>query len=253
MTRSTPNLRPQAVRAAWAAFGLVIGCAAAGDGMVRLAGGTALVEPSATPMKPYVKELRTPSGVQFLDDSPPDHFHHHGLMLAVSVNGIDFWAERPSEDKGRQVPIATETAGGTAVVQRLRWTAPDGVVILEEVRRIDVAAGGTTSPTVLTWRSELRPPEEAGRSSAGGTMSGLGCDSFPSSAARSCSSLRAMPHRGRSADRRSSPPRVGAPYVARSVVGPSRWPCSTTRPTHAIRTSGSPWTGPLRTCRRRSD
>ena len=45
------------------------------------------------PMKPYVDQLFTPGGVQVLRDSPHDHKHHHGLMFAVAVDGVDFWAE----------------------------------------------------------------------------------------------------------------------------------------------------------------
>ena len=45
--------------------------------------------------KPYVKELFTPAGMNILLDAPHDHLHHHGLMLALGINGIDFWGETP--------------------------------------------------------------------------------------------------------------------------------------------------------------
>ena len=48
----------------------------------------------AAPMKPYVRELFTPGGVQILCDSPADHKHHHGLMFALGVDGVDFWGEK---------------------------------------------------------------------------------------------------------------------------------------------------------------
>ena len=47
----------------------------------------------ASPMKPYIRELFTPGGVQILRDSPADHKHHHGLMFALGVDGVDFWEE----------------------------------------------------------------------------------------------------------------------------------------------------------------
>jgi len=48
-----------------------------------------------TPYKPYVKQLYSPSGVHVLRDAPRDHLHHHALMFAVAVDGVDFWAETP--------------------------------------------------------------------------------------------------------------------------------------------------------------
>ncbi len=45
------------------------------------------------PYKPYIRELFTPGGVQVLRDAPADHWHHHGIMFAVGVNGVTFWSE----------------------------------------------------------------------------------------------------------------------------------------------------------------
>jgi len=157
-----------------ASAGLVFSGVSRGDDLVPLAEGAALLQAAPSPMKPYVKELRTPAGVQVLDDAPPDHPHHHGLMMAVNVNGIEFWAERPPEDKGRQVVVSTVVTGGTAVVQSLRWTAPGGIVVLEETRRIHIAAGRGMSPTILTWASELRAPTNLPAELAGRHYLGLG-------------------------------------------------------------------------------
>ena len=44
--------------------------------------------------KPYVREFYTLKGDNVLVDSPPDHLHHHGLMYAIRVNGVNFWEER---------------------------------------------------------------------------------------------------------------------------------------------------------------
>src|SRR5665213_2878936 len=43
--------------------------------------------------KPYVQALNTLDGYGVLRDSPADHLHHHGLMYAIRVNGINFWEE----------------------------------------------------------------------------------------------------------------------------------------------------------------
>lgn len=45
-------------------------------------------EPS--PNKPYIARLFAPGepSVSLLDDSPADHFHHHGLMFALSVERL---------------------------------------------------------------------------------------------------------------------------------------------------------------------
>ena len=64
-------------------------------GVIIQAGGKTLLEycPTAAPMKPYVRQLFSPSGVQVLRDAVPDHKHHHGLMFAISANGVNFWEE----------------------------------------------------------------------------------------------------------------------------------------------------------------
>ena len=66
-----------------------------GELEVKYKGGKLLVYAFATnQFKPYVRELYTLRGENVLRDAPPDHLHHHGLMYAVCVNGINFWEER---------------------------------------------------------------------------------------------------------------------------------------------------------------
>jgi len=50
--------------------------------------------------KPYVRQLCSLAGENVLRDAPADHLHHHGLMYAVRVNGVNFWEER--DDPGLQ-------------------------------------------------------------------------------------------------------------------------------------------------------
>ena len=66
-----------------------------GELEVRFKGRKLLVYAFATnQFKPYVRELYTLRGENVLRDAAPDHLHHHGLMYAVCVNGINFWEER---------------------------------------------------------------------------------------------------------------------------------------------------------------
>ncbi|MHC4656117.1 MAG: DUF6807 family protein, partial [Planctomycetota bacterium] len=51
------------------------------------------------PFKPYVQQLFSPAGVNILRDAPADHLHHHALMFAVKVNGVNFWEETPTAGK----------------------------------------------------------------------------------------------------------------------------------------------------------
>jgi hypothetical protein len=119
----------------------------------------------ASPMKPYAKTLTTPGGVQILRDSPFDHKHHHSLMFAVAVDGVDFWSEKPA--CGHQKPrgptdaklIAGEANGGVVVTQVLDWMSPAGAKLLDEQRTITVFAGTQAPATLLTWRSRLSVPE----------------------------------------------------------------------------------------------
>ena len=64
---------------------------------MRAADGTvvAMWQKTPNPNKPYIAQLFAPGvkSVPLLDDSPADHFHHHGLMFALNVNDTDFWAD----------------------------------------------------------------------------------------------------------------------------------------------------------------
>ena len=43
--------------------------------------------------KPCARELAPLGGPNILRDAPADHLHHHALMFAVAVNGVNFWEE----------------------------------------------------------------------------------------------------------------------------------------------------------------
>jgi hypothetical protein len=115
------------------------------------------------PIKPYVSELYLPDGLNIVRDSPPDHKHHHGLMFAWNVDGVEFWGE--DGKFGRQLTTHLETHttnrhGQAAVIsQNLDWVAPDGeTVLLREKRTIEVYARSGPADRLLTWTSEFAGP-----------------------------------------------------------------------------------------------
>ena len=117
------------------------------------------------PNKVYVRELFTPSGLNILRDSPSDHVHHHSLMYAMTVDGVDFWSQ--SASCGRQQPTAL---GGVKIqpgqqvsqaqfTQELEWIAPDGDKKLIERRTIGALQLADTTVSLVTWRSRFQTPE----------------------------------------------------------------------------------------------
>ncbi|MEE8451069.1 MAG: DUF6807 family protein, partial [Thermoguttaceae bacterium] len=125
------------------------------------------------PKKPYVAELTSPSGRNILRDAPADHLHHHGLMFAWTVDGVDFWSEPPvltrNDQCGGQIHeefsrLAIDTVDGTerAVIEELvLWETPDGDIILEERRTLTVPAVDEGEPRLLIWQADFTPGEDA--------------------------------------------------------------------------------------------
>ncbi|HOV73660.1 MAG TPA: PmoA family protein [Candidatus Hydrogenedentes bacterium] len=106
--------------------------------------------------KPYVQQLFSPSGINVLRDNVPDHIHHHGLMFAVAVDGVDFWAETPAN--GREE--STKFTGGNPIEQRIEWRKPaSGEAMAIERRTLAGTRAGNPTATLVTWRSTLAPPE----------------------------------------------------------------------------------------------
>ena len=126
------------------------------------------------PRKPYVKQMLTPGGINVLRDSPDDHRHHHALMFAVSVDGVDYWSEHDgcgrqvsrhaNREASRQVegPFVGGATGFGAYgsfTQSLNWTDPGGQkTLLQEERTIWVHGLYDVPATLVTWRSRLAPP-----------------------------------------------------------------------------------------------
>ena len=143
---------------------------------VSLAGRPAIEYRFAeAPFKPYVKQLCTPSGVNVLRDAPHDHLHHHALMFAIVVDGVDFWAEVPV--CGKQMhrsfgPLTSSTRNGQSTAEwteRLDWVKPDKTPLLSEQRTLRLETGLDPAATLLTWRSGLSPAADKDSVALGGS------------------------------------------------------------------------------------
>ena len=146
---------------------------------VRYKGHKLLVYAFATnQFKPYVRELYTLRGENVTRDAPPDHLHHHGLMYAMYVNGINFWEERSTPGIERHVGLPLHTAGidsdGTPMAtftEVIHWlaptnqTAPDSqaAALLLEERTLTVTVDEKEKEVVLRWDSKFQVGQSAGK------------------------------------------------------------------------------------------
>lgn len=141
------------------------------------------------PFKPYVQQLFSPAGVNILRDAPADHLHHHALMFAVKIDGVNFWEETPIAGKQLHksfTDVKTDTktdvvndkrfemrhAGFT---EHIDWTNPSQELLLKERRTIEIRQGTDLGATLLTWQSKFELPD--GKESAtitGSHYHGLG-------------------------------------------------------------------------------
>lgn len=134
---------------------------------------------AGVPFKPYVRELTTPSGTNVIRDAPADHLHHHGLMFAVTVDGVNFWEEAASSgvqrhpDPPRLVEVGTVLETLTAPVE---WVYPaDDKHLLNEERMLQSYQHGDLGANLLTWQSRLSLPEGKAEATLTGTAyHGLG-------------------------------------------------------------------------------
>lgn len=94
-----------------------------------------------TQHKPYVRELCMPGGGNVLRDAPADHLHHHGLMYAIRINGVNFWEERGAPGHERHVRWLHKETGTDAsghpvatLVELIHWI-PDKDKALEDAAK----------------------------------------------------------------------------------------------------------------------
>ena len=158
---------------------------------VRYKGRKLLVYAFATnQFKPYVRELYTLRGENVLRDAPPDHLHHHGMMYAVGVNGINFWEEKDAPGFEKHVELllhATRTDANAVPVayftELIHWVAPTNLAsfdspsaaLLIEQRTLTVAIDEKNQEVALRWDSEFQVGPNAGKVTIEGrNYNGLG-------------------------------------------------------------------------------
>jgi len=117
------------------------------------------------PFKPCVHELFSPGGVNVLRDAPADHLHHHALMYAIAVDGVNFWEEQQAP--GRQAHrffanIRIDKRGdvpGASFTEQLNWVNPRSKeLMLKEQRTIKVCQLNDFKATLLSWQSIFGVP-----------------------------------------------------------------------------------------------
>jgi len=128
------------------------------------------------PYKPCVDRLFSPGGINVLRDAPADHLHHHALMFAVAVDGVNFWEEQQAP--GRQVHrcftntridkrIDIPLAGFT---EQLDWVNPrNQELLLKEYRTIEVCQLNDFKATLLSWQSSFAVPSGKGAATLTGS------------------------------------------------------------------------------------
>lgn len=113
------------------------------------------------PYKVYADELCTPSGVNILRDSPPDHKHHHGLMYAIEIDGVNFWEEQkaPGHEVHRGFTWVDDRRETTGFVEQVDWNSPEGKTLANETRRIVALPDAAPDVTLISWTTTLAVPE----------------------------------------------------------------------------------------------
>ena len=133
--------------------------------------------------KPYVREFHALNGVNVLRDAPADHLHHHGLMYAIRVNGVNFWEETGEPGWQRSVKLLSASPRinkrglpEATFTQRIDWVeSPSHDALLRETRTITVAVDENGGAITLDWQGDF----EAGRAATvikltGSAYNGLG-------------------------------------------------------------------------------
>lgn len=153
--------------------------------VVRLDGQTVLAyafDPRKP--KPYVREFAPLGGPNILRDAPFDHLHHHALMYAIKVNGLNFWEEVSGNGVQRVVETKVSTAGEAAVLQQvIHWVAPQEAFVpdtaphalLVERRTLMLRADRVSKELALEWKADFEVGGKTNQIELGGnSYHGLG-------------------------------------------------------------------------------
>jgi len=134
------------------------------------------------PFKPYVQDLISPRGFNPLLDAPKDHLHHHALMFALDVDGVNFWEEQQAPGRERHRSFTDMTVRSDKDVacagftEQIDWIKPDSnALLLQESRTLRVPQVQGTEVTLLVWESQLKvPPGKQSSTLSGSHYHGLG-------------------------------------------------------------------------------
>lgn len=117
------------------------------------------------PFKPCVHELFSPRGVNVLRDAPADHLHHHALMYAIAVDGVNFWEEQQAPGRQMHRSFAEVRIGkrndapSAGFMEQLNWINPRSKeLMLKEQRTIKVCQPDDFKATLLSWQSRFAVP-----------------------------------------------------------------------------------------------
>lgn len=134
--------------------------------------------------KPYVAEFSAPGGRNILRDSPSDHLHHHALMYAIKVNGLNFWEEVSGNGVERVVETTASVTGGAATLrQTIHWVAPQDAfladttpaALLVEQRTLVLTVDAAAREAALEWKAEFEVGKKTNEVAlTGATYHGLG-------------------------------------------------------------------------------
>jgi len=128
--------------------------------------------------KPYVRELSTLDGQNILRDAPPDHPHHHGLMYALRVNGVNYWEEsgHPGQQHhARWIDHGTGHARDglpqARFTELLLWVPEAGTTgtgkrrdaVLVERRTLVLTVDEAGREVALAWHAEFEPGPRTNR------------------------------------------------------------------------------------------
>jgi hypothetical protein len=118
------------------------------------------------PFKPYVQELYTPNGTNILRDAPHDHLHHHALMYAIAVDGVNFWEEQNAPGRQQHCCFSDVKIGErgdllyAGFTERLDWIKPSNKeLMLKESRTIETCKLENVEATFMKWQSRFSVPE----------------------------------------------------------------------------------------------
>ena len=140
--------------------------------------------------KPYVQELFTVAGDNVVRDAPPDHPHHHGLMFACQINGVNFWEEAGQPGRQRHVTLLGHGSGHGAdgrpqarFTELIHWLPADADApqsterdaLLVERRTLELTVDEARQEVALTWHAEFEVGGRTNRILLHGTdYNGLG-------------------------------------------------------------------------------